>query len=326
MVHGGVAMSTRPVARRYDPPVPEDRVTEPRPFGVPVPDGTVATYGWGQHSANRGARRKGAPPPVVLLHGLNANARYWTGVASALSGGPTPGRRVLAPDLRGHGATGPLAGGLGLEDTRSDLRAWLDMLQLPRVDLVGHSFGGKAALDLAAAYPERVRRLVLVDPVPPQGLHPLFWLVRPLAAAIFAPERGPFADEAALQQAARRICWLRHAPPWMQRAFAANFRQDRRFAKNGEPGAALVHVLDARSFDYLYERVIPQLSPLPLDRVRMPVLLIRATYSAMPFDDQVRWLRARLPQLRTTRLAGEHSLHAVNPAGLARQLRSFLDP
>ena len=76
----------------------------------------------------------------------------------------------------------------------------MDTLDLERVDLVGHSWGGKVAMDFTAAHPERVRRLVLVDPVPPQGLHWLLRLGEGVAASAFATERARFPSRAALEQ------------------------------------------------------------------------------------------------------------------------------
>src|SRR5205814_3521222 len=77
---------------------------------------------------------------------------------------------VLAPDLRGHGLS-DWEPPWNLGAHVADLIDTLDALHVPRVDVVGHSFGGRLGLELAARRPERVRRLVLLDPavwVPPQ--------------------------------------------------------------------------------------------------------------------------------------------------------------
>jgi pimeloyl-ACP methyl ester carboxylesterase len=303
-MHAGVAVAARPLRRRYGGSVPPAQLRPGDSQHVEVPGGALHTLAWGDPSN----------PPIVLVHGLNANARYWTGTAAVLSSR----RRVLALDQRGHGETGALRGGYALTNTRADLLAWLDALALEQIDLVGHSWGGKVALDFAAAHPTRVRRLVLADPVPPQGLH---WFIRRGAwgaAGIFAPERGPFPSAQALALARSRISWLHLAEDWMLRAFDANFRRS--------PDGAYHHVLDQPSFDEIYHGVLQQPSPLPLEGVTMPVLLIRATFSAMPFRAQLAWLRHRLPQLQVQSLPGEHSLHAVNPVGLADALACFLDP
>lgn len=317
LVHGGAYLASLPLRWRYGPPIEPGHVVEPEPFFVPLPGGAMGTYQWGPVSVDRAATL-GNPGPVVLVHGLNANACYYAGVASLL--GKT--RRVLACDQRRHGTTGPLPGGVDLADTRLDLERWLDALRLGQVDLVGHSWGGKVCLDFASAHPERVRRLVLVDPVPPQGLHLVIRHSGFVAAAIFSPERGPFATEAALVAAVRRISWLRHAAPWAIRAFRKSFHSEPTADHMGR--VALRPVLDTRSFDTLYHEVLSRPSPLPLHRVRCPVLLVRASFSAMPFPGEVAWLRRRIPTLRHLRVPGEHSLHMVNPSGLALVTERFL--
>jgi pimeloyl-ACP methyl ester carboxylesterase len=104
-------------------------------------------------------------PPLVLVHGLRAHARVWTRVAPYLS----PPYRLLAPDLRGHGESAWSDEGYGTLRYADDLAAWLDALGLARIDLVGHSAGGRVAVTSAVAQPERVARLVVVDVGPDVG-------------------------------------------------------------------------------------------------------------------------------------------------------------
>ena len=309
LVHAGVSLAASPLRPLYGGRVARALLRDPEIRGIPTPGGTLQTYSWSAKSV-AGIT---SPPPVALVHGLNANARYWTGTACVLG----QDRTVLALDQRGHGATGPLRGGMTLTDTRADLVAWLDGQGLDRVDLVGHSWGGKVALDFAAAHAQRVRRLVLVDPVPPQGLHPIICHQQWIASGVFAPERGPFRSASAFAVARKRISWLRHAEPWMLDAFDANFRT--------LDDGTIQHVLSDEHFDAVYHGVLERPSPLPLASVTLPVLLIRATFSAMPFGGQVTWLRRRLPQLLVTRLPGEHTLQATNPVSLAKVIGAFLD-
>ncbi len=288
--------------RRYGEPLAEAELRTPRAVRVDVPAGTMSTLEWGEPTL----------PPLVLVHGLNANARYWTGVASLL----TDRFRILAPDLRGHGATGFLGRSYDLATTRGELVAWADGLGLERFGLVGHSWGGKVALDVAAAFPDRIRQLVLVDPVPPLGLHPVIQMNRRMMSAIFAPERGPFASGRDYARARRFISWLHHEGDWMVDAFDHNFR----FEVDGtvEP------ILNEAGFRAIYDGVLCHRSPLPLASVTMPVLLVRAIMSVMPFGGQVRHLTQALPQLQSRRIPGEHSLHATNPRRLAWELDRFL--
>lgn len=98
------------------------------------------------------------PPPVVLLHGLATNAaRTWleTGWIDLLE---DSGRRVLAPDLPGHGQA-PQPTEPGAYDEFEE--QVLAMLPDEAVDAVGFSLGARTLLILAAAHPERFRRLVV---------------------------------------------------------------------------------------------------------------------------------------------------------------------
>ena len=106
-----------------------------------------------------------ALPLVVAVHGITANSRAWLPVAGALRGRA----RVLAPDLRGRGASNRLPSPCGMAAHAADLLALLDQLSVERAILVGHSLGGYIVARLAADHPERVRAAVLVDgglPIP----------------------------------------------------------------------------------------------------------------------------------------------------------------
>lgn len=99
-------------------------------------------------------------PPMVLLHGLSANASSFAGIIAA---GLSPAFRVIAPDLRGRARSGKPESGYEMADHARDIIALLDSLGLERVVLGGHSFGGYLAIYIAAHYPERVSKLVVID-------------------------------------------------------------------------------------------------------------------------------------------------------------------
>ena len=97
-------------------------------------------------------------PAVVCLHGVTGHGERYRRLAERWAG-----FRVIAPDLRGHGRSDwepPWT----FPTHVADLVDTIDALGIERPDWVGHSFGGRLVLELAAAHPERIRRAVLLDP------------------------------------------------------------------------------------------------------------------------------------------------------------------
>jgi len=136
-------------------------------------------------------------PPLLLLHGLGDGAADWDGVAPAFA----RHWRVYAPDLRGHGRS-DRPGDYSVELMEADVLAFLDALQLDRVDLIGHSMGGLVGYLLAGDHPERVGRLILEDiaalrprergaPERPEGDLPFDWeMVLAIRRQIDNPDPG----------------------------------------------------------------------------------------------------------------------------------------
>jgi len=100
--------------------------------------------------------------PMVFLHGLGEQAASWQSVEPGFASG----FRVVAVDLRGHGAS-DWPGSYTYELMRDDVLAVLDALDLHDIVLVGHSMGGVVAYLVAQAQPDRVGRLVIEDAPPP---------------------------------------------------------------------------------------------------------------------------------------------------------------
>ena len=101
----------------------------------------------------------GEGPTVLFIHGLLGSNRHWASLMTTLGAD----HRVLAPDLFGHGASDKPMGDYSLGAHAATLRDLLDLLEVDRVTLVGHSLGGGIALQFCYLFPERVNRLVLVS-------------------------------------------------------------------------------------------------------------------------------------------------------------------
>lgn len=105
-----------------------------------------------------------SPPPIVLLHGLSSNARYWERLARRL-----PDRRLIALDQRGHGLTGqpPRAPsfpkGYAMEQLLEDVVFLIAELGLRTPVVVGHSWGATVALELVGKRHGTAGGLVFID-------------------------------------------------------------------------------------------------------------------------------------------------------------------
>jgi pimeloyl-ACP methyl ester carboxylesterase len=99
--------------------------------------------------------RASEAPTAVLLHGANDNAGTWFAVAAALA----HTRRLIIPDLAGHGESAPASGPIPISTVVAALERLLEGER--DLTLVGNSFGGWMALIYALRHPDRVSRLIL---------------------------------------------------------------------------------------------------------------------------------------------------------------------
>ena len=112
---------------------------------------------------------EGQGDPVVLLHGWGASSQSLAGVAACL----VPTFRVVSVDLPGFGWSQAPPAAWGTADYADHIRQLLEEIRIEKAALLGHSFGGRIAIQLASCHPERVARLILV------------------ASAGVRPKRGP---------------------------------------------------------------------------------------------------------------------------------------
>ena len=103
----------------------------------------------------------GAGRPLVLLHGLFGSADNWRPVALRLA----ERRQVLVVDQRNHGAS-PHDARMDYSLMAGDLNALLEARGLGGAAIVGHSLGGKTAMQFALEFPERVEKLLVADMAP----------------------------------------------------------------------------------------------------------------------------------------------------------------
>src|SRR5438270_10355657 len=102
----------------------------------------------------------GTGDPVIRLH-----PSFVADAMVPLLGQPVlAGYRLIAPHRRGYGQSARAETPIGMTELGRDVVGLLDALDIERAHLVGHSFGGCVALDVARSWPERVGRLALLEP------------------------------------------------------------------------------------------------------------------------------------------------------------------
>jgi pimeloyl-ACP methyl ester carboxylesterase len=111
------------------------------------------------HGYRRSFLRAGRGPVLLLVHGIGDSSDTWRELIPLLARQHT----VIAPDLLGHGQSDKPRADYSVAAFANGLRDLLEVLELPRATIVGHSLGGGVAMQFAYQYPEHCERLVLVS-------------------------------------------------------------------------------------------------------------------------------------------------------------------
>jgi pimeloyl-ACP methyl ester carboxylesterase len=249
-------------------------------------------------------------PPIVALHGLSSNLRWWDPVAARLA----LRYRVVRYDQRGHGRStdGPI-GGHTVDRLASDAVRVLDHLGLGRVMLVGHSAGADIAAAAAAIHPDRVVALALVEGgvYDPRLLFGDTWQVA--WPRMSSDRRAPTTEAVLAAYLAGATSSLpREALP----ALLGNYTRD----EHRHLWPRLPHQACEQLAHSLWRR-----DPIQsLAAVAVPVLVIAAqadTAADQPRRESIRRARARLgDRLRVVWLPGGHELPLEQPAAVAEAL------
>lgn len=118
----------------------------------------------------------GEGDPLVLMHGLTVNGNFFGGVIDA---GLADSQRVILVDLRGRGMSDKPDSGYTMPIHAADIIGLLDALGLDQVVLGGHSFGGLLSFYTAAHYPERVKKLIVIDAAAEVARREIVDLIKP---------------------------------------------------------------------------------------------------------------------------------------------------
>ena len=270
----------------------------PQPQSIEVNGLHFRYVDWGNPSA----------PPLLLLHGLGSNLHAWDHVAPYLAGA----YRVVAMDQRGHGDS-PWTADYLWKGFIQDLEGFVVALGLAPFTLVGHSMGGLNAIAYAAAHPEEITRLVIVD-IGPGMSRASVDAIRTRATS--APESFADLDEVfdhvRAQDPTPADDLVRHraghgvkqlpSGRWVFKADPALADGERGYRKAGQ------------------KDMWAMLAAIPC-----PTLVIRGARSDTLDPDMAREMAVKLPDGRLVEVEGAgHRVPLDNPAGFERAMRDFL--
>ncbi|MGH3968996.1 MAG: alpha/beta fold hydrolase [Mycobacterium sp.] len=248
--------------------------------------------------------RFGPPGPVRLLaiHGLTGHGRRWEQLANC----HLPDVGVAAPDLLGHGRSS-WAAPWTIDANVAALASLLDDAADGPVIVVGHSFGGAVALHLAAAHPERVATLVLLDAA--VGLDG-GWM-REIADAMLASPDYPDAGQARAEKATGS--WVDVDPALLDAEL-----DDHLVALPG--GRYGWRISLPAMMSYWSELARPTMLPPK----GITTTLVRAAWTSPPYvgDELITGLRERLgPDFELVEFECEHMVAQAKPAEVAELIR-----
>ena len=246
--------------------------------------------------------RRGAGRPLLLITGIGAHVEMWTPFAR-LAGD----RALIAFDAPGTGLSQRPGRPLRMSGLADVVRALLDELELDRVDVLGYSWGGGLAQELARRAPERVRRLVLCATGPGLGGIP----PRPLAALMLAtPAR--YYHPRLLALTVPHIAGGRTARD--------------RGALAAQAAARLQRPPDPLGYLYQLYAVAGWSSLAWLHRVQHPALVVAGDQDPSVPLRNARLLAGRLPHARLEVVHGGGHLFLLDePESVAGAIGAFLD-
>jgi len=240
-------------------------------------------------------------PRIVCLHGVTSHGWHFAKLAEALSG-----FYVLAPDLLGHGSS-PYEPPWDLE---AHLDAIVETVGVQPAVILGHSFGGRLAFELAARAPKLVPRLALLDP-----------------AIQLLPEIALFAAENARKERA----YVSFDEGIEQRYVESQLQRAPRELVEEELGQHLILDEDGLyRYRYCQSAVVAAYGemssqPPPFERVRVPTLLVLGEHSYLPYDHLLEAHQAALGDLlEVVVVPGGHTVLWDAPEETAEAVAEFL--
>jgi pimeloyl-ACP methyl ester carboxylesterase len=262
------------------------------------------------HLRDEGPRED--PAPILLVHGTGASLHTWEGWVQALKSQ----RRVITFDLPGFGLTGPFAGQYAPDDYRGDTFArfvidLMDHLKLQKVVIGGNSLGGEVAWRTAVLAPQRIDRLILVDP----------------SGTAFTPEEIPPGLLAARLPVINRVSEYLVPRPVVRASLASVYADDSRISELlvDRYYELTLREGNRRALKQRMSMLESDLKPELINRVSQPTLILWGAHDLLIPPINAQEFGRRIAGSQVVVLPGlGHVPHEEDPAASVVPVKAFL--
>jgi pimeloyl-ACP methyl ester carboxylesterase len=251
--------------------------------------------------------------PLLLLHGLADHALVWSSLGNDLAAD----YQIIAPDMRGHGESSKPERDYTFESAIADLEALMDHLGWSSTHVVAHSWTGKLAVIWARLNPQRLRSMILVDPIFIWKIPDLFKITFPILYRVlpFLKGMGPFASYEQAEQQARLLNQYQEWSDLQQQVFQGSIEQK----PNGSWGSKFT--IAAR--DGIFEEVmrVPGFT-VPINT---PTLFVQPEKGVNRQNWQLQPYKTYLKNLQITQVPGNHWPFLTCPEPFNLTVKAFLE-
>lgn len=253
---------------------------------------------------------------LLLLHGLADCAVVWTSLGDYLAAQDDGEYHIVAPDLRGHGASSKPETGYSSTDIIVDLSALMAHLGWNQAHILGHSWGGKLAAIWATLNPQQFSSLILIDPFYVNRLPSWLKITFPLLYQVlpFLKGMGPFPSKDAAIKLAQNLKQYRQWTPLQQQVFHDSIEPK----PDGTWGSKFTIAARNQIFtDVMQQSGLTKSLPIPSLFIQPTKGLNRTQWQLKPFHRY-------LPNLSIKQVEGNHWVFLVNPESFNQEVVKFL--
>lgn len=250
--------------------------------------------------------------PLLLLHGLADNALVWSSLADYLAAD----YHIVAPDMRGHGNSSKPENDYTFDSVIADLEALMDNMGWVNAHVIAHSWSGKLACIWATKSPQRLKSMVLVDPIFIWKMPDFFKLTFPILYRVlpFLKGMGPFDSYEAAEKQAQKLNQYQDWTALQKQVFQASIEQK----ADNTWGSKFTIAARDNIFDQVMR--VPGLT----EPVNIPTLFVQPQKGVNRQNWQLKPYKTYLKNLQISQLPGNHWCFMTQPESFNQTIERFI--